>query len=88
VVPGYGTARVLTVAEAATGFTFLALLIGYVPVVYQMFAWRETNVSLLDQRAGSPPTAAEFVRRNIDNVDLSGLMSALIGLEIWIRPQR
>jgi len=49
-----------------------------------MFARRETNVSLLDLRAGSPPTAAEFVRRNIDNGDFSGLMSALVGLEFWI----
>jgi hypothetical protein len=70
VVPAYGTARVLTVVEAGTGFAFPALLIGYLPVVYQMFARRETNVSLLDQRAGSPPTAAEFVRRNIENGDL------------------
>jgi Ion channel len=84
VVPDYGTARVPTVAEAGTGFAFLALLIGYLPVVYQMFARRETNVSLLDLRAGSPPTAAEFVRRNIDNGDFSGLMSALVGLEFWI----
>ena len=43
----------------------LALLIGYVPIVYQMFAHRETNVLLLDQRAGSPPTTAELLRRNM-----------------------
>jgi hypothetical protein len=84
VIPDYGTARVLTVGEAGTGFAFLALLIGYLPMVYQMFARRETSVSLLDQRAGSPPTAAEFVRRNIDNGDSSGVMSALLGLEFWI----
>ena len=29
-------------------------------------------------------TAAEFVRRNIDNGDSSGLMSALVELEFWI----
>jgi Ion channel len=84
VVPHYGAARVLTVVEAGTGFALLALLIGYLPVVYQMFARRETNVSLLDQRAGSPPTAAEFVRRNVHNEDLSGLLSALHELEFWI----
>ena len=49
-----------------------------------MFARRETNVSLLGQRAGSPPTAGESVRRNIDNGDSSGLTSALVGLEFWI----
>jgi hypothetical protein len=49
-----------------------------------MFARLETNVSLLGQRAGSPPTATEFVRRNIDNGDSSGVMSALVGLEFWI----
>jgi hypothetical protein len=59
-----GTAeRLLTVVEAGTGFAFLALIIGYLPMLYGAFSSRETNISLLDARAGSPPTAFELLRR-------------------------
>lgn len=58
-------ARILAVAEAGTGFGFLALVIGYFPVLYQSFSRREVQISLLDARAGSPPTALEFFHRNL-----------------------
>jgi hypothetical protein len=57
-------ARFLTVIEAATGFGLLALVIGYLPVLYQSFSRREVNISLLDARAGSPPVAVELLRRH------------------------
>src|SRR4051812_19409200 len=56
--------RVLTIAEAGTGIAFLALVIGYLPVIYQAFSRREANISLLDARAGSPPSASELLRRH------------------------
>jgi hypothetical protein len=84
VVPRSGFDRFLTVVEAGTGFAFLALLIGYLPIVYQMFARRETNVSLLDQRAGSPPSAAELLRRNVVNGDLTELIMLLREWETWV----
>jgi hypothetical protein len=84
VVPESAVARWLTVIEGGTGFAFLALLIGYLPIVYQMFARRETNVSLLDQRAGSPPSAAELVRRNVQDGELSELITTLRDWEVWI----
>jgi ion channel len=84
VVPAAGQARVLTVIEGGMGFAFLALLIGYLPIVYQMFARRETNVSLLDQRAGSPPTATELIRRNVEAGDVTELISLLREWEIWV----
>jgi hypothetical protein len=84
VVPDSGIARLLSVAEAGVGFAFLALLIGYVPVVYQMFARREANVALLDQRAGSPPSAAELARRNVDRGDPTDLIALLRDWEVWV----
>ena len=39
------------------GFGFLALVLSYLPVIYQAFSRREVNIVLLDARAGSPPTA-------------------------------
>jgi len=56
-------ARTLAVMESGTGFAFLAILIGHLPGLSQSFAKRETRISLLDSRAGSPPTASEILRR-------------------------
>jgi hypothetical protein len=84
VVPTSGVARALTVIEAGTGFAFLALVIGYLPIVYQMFARREMNVSQLDQRAGSPPSAVELLRRNVEGGDLTELIRLLHDWELWV----
>src|SRR5207247_5778250 len=61
VVPRTAIAKSVTVIEAGTGFAFLALVIGYFPVIYHAFSRREMAISLLDARAGSPPTAGELV---------------------------
>src|SRR3989441_3995053 len=64
VAPRGTFARVLTVVESGLGFGFLAIVIGYFPVLYQAFSRREVSISLLDARAGSPPSAAELLRRH------------------------
>jgi len=64
VVPQTGLARVLVVTEAGFGFGFLAAVIGYLPFIYGSFSKREVNISLLDARAGTPPTAGELLRRH------------------------
>jgi Ion channel len=64
VVPRSGLARFLVVAEAGFGFGFLAAVIGYLPFIYGAFGSRETNIVLLDARAGTPPTAGELLRRH------------------------
>ena len=64
VAPTTASARILTTAEAGMGFAFLALVIGYLPVLSQAFSRRESAIALLDARAGSPPTAAELLRRH------------------------
>jgi hypothetical protein len=61
--PATAVGRILAVAEAGMGFGFMAVIIGYLPVLYQAFSGREVTISLLDARAGSPPSAAEFLRR-------------------------
>ncbi len=63
ITPNNGAARALAVMEAGMGFAFLGVVIGYLPVIYNSFATREIEISLLDARAGSPPTAAEFLGR-------------------------
>jgi hypothetical protein len=63
IVPTSGMARALSVIEAGMGFAFLGVVIGYLPVVYASFSRREIQISMLDARAGSPPTASELLVR-------------------------
>ncbi len=62
-VPTASFGRFLSVLEAGMGFGFMAVIIGYLPVLYQAFSRRERTISLLDARAGSPPTAGEMLGR-------------------------
>ena len=64
VTPQGWTQRWLTVIECGLGFGFFALVFSYLPVIYQAFSRREVRIVLLDARAGSPPTAAELLRRH------------------------
>jgi hypothetical protein len=73
--------RELVVLEAGLGFAFLGGVVTYLPTIYQAFSRREVGISLLDARAGSPPSAGELLRRN-DN-DMSGLEQLLGKWEGW-----
>jgi hypothetical protein len=77
------TGRLLTILEAGMGMGFLAIVIGYLPVLYQAFSRREMNISLLDARAGSPSTAAELLRRHFDGHQFVELSAFLRGWERW-----
>ncbi|HLY23769.1 MAG TPA: potassium channel family protein [bacterium] len=63
VVPKSVPARIVLVVEGGVGFSFLALIISYLPVIYQAFSRRESRISVLDAWAGSPPSAGELLRR-------------------------
>ena len=62
-VPLSLTARIATVIEAGLGFGFLAMVIGYLPILYQAFSRREVEITLMDARAGSPSAAIELLVR-------------------------
>ncbi len=83
VVPSSTGARMLMVAEAGTGLGFVALVIGYVPVIYTAFSTREIAVALLDARAGSPPTAGELLMRHNFNGGHHALTLLLGEWERW-----
>lgn len=83
VTPRTELARFITVCEAGIGFGFLALVISYLPVLYNAFSQREANISLLDARAGSPPSASELLRRVARLDDGSFLRHALHDWELW-----
>jgi hypothetical protein len=63
VTPIGSTGRILAVGEAGLGFAFLALVIGYMPTIYQTFSRREVMISMLDARAGSPPCGSQVLIR-------------------------
>jgi hypothetical protein len=83
VTPRTTLAKAITVIEGGTGFGFLGLMISYLPTLYGAFSQRELNISLLDARAGSPPTAAELLRRHSQFADNEVLTPYLRDWEIW-----
>jgi hypothetical protein len=77
VVPHTALGRFLVVLESGLGFGFLALVLSYLPVIYQAFSRREVNIVLLDARAGSPPTAGELLRRHVGPKGVEALLQLL-----------
>jgi hypothetical protein len=75
--------REIIVIEAGTGLGFLAVVMGYFPVLYAAFSRREVSISLLDARAGSPPTAAELLRRHSYEGAEADLSMLLVEWERW-----
>lgn len=83
VLPRTSLARALVVSEAGLGFGFLAAVIGYLPFIYGSFSKREVNISLLDSRAGTPPTAGELLRRHSYPHGEESLRELLKDWELW-----
>jgi len=83
VVPHSSVGRFLTVFESGIGLGFVALVIGYLPVVSQAFSRREASIALLDARAGSPPTAVELLRRHVGDGASEALVDLLRDFERW-----
>jgi hypothetical protein len=83
ITPTSPVARFLSVVEAGTGFGFLALIIAYLPTLYGAFSQREVSISVLDARAGSPPTASELLRRHGLERIQNGLAHYLRDWETW-----
>src|SRR5690242_7723805 len=83
VVPRTSLARALVVSEAGFGFGFLAAVIGYLPFIYGSFSKREVDISLLDSRAGTPPTAGELLRRHSYQHGHDALRELLKDWELW-----
>jgi hypothetical protein len=82
-VPHGAPLSALTYSEAAIGLALLALLITYLPSLYNAFSRRETLVSKLEVRAGDPPSGAEMVWRAFAIQRPSVLMEAFRSWEDW-----
>jgi len=83
VAPINPLARFIAVVETANGFGLLAVVISYLPVLYQSFSNREASISLLDARAGSPSSAVELLRRHRAEDSFDDLNRLLSEWERW-----
>ncbi len=83
IAPTSAAARAITVVEASLGFGMLALVIGYLPILYQAFSRREVNISMMDARAGTPPIALELLRRHQQANSMASLDQWLRDWEMW-----
>jgi hypothetical protein len=83
ITPGGPVGRFLAVTEAGIGFGFMAVIIGYLPVLYQAFSRREATISLMDARAGSPPSAAQVLLRLAHAGHVSAVEPLLAEWEHW-----
>jgi len=83
ITPASTIARALSVGEAGMGFAFLGVVIGYLPTIYTAFSRREIEISLLDARAGSPPSATELLTRAVNSLDRGTLDRLFHDWERW-----
>jgi len=74
---------ILMISEAAIGLILVALLIAYLPTMYSAFSKREAAVTMLEVRAGSPPSAVEMIERFHRNHGLDRLNDAWRTWETW-----
>jgi hypothetical protein len=80
--PKNAASQFLSVCEGGLGLAFLGLVVGYLPVLYQSFAKRELAISLLDARAGSPPSAGGLLASMPFEPD--GVVQQLERWESWM----
>jgi hypothetical protein len=83
IVPTNSIGRFMSVVEAGNGFGLLAIVISYLPILYQAFSKREASISLLDARAGSPSSAVELLRRHRNDDQFNDLHRLLGEWERW-----
>ncbi len=83
VTPHSAWARKIIILESGIGLGFLAVVMGYFPVLYGAFSRREVSISLLDARAGSPPAASELLRRHSHDGGDVALTQLLLEWERW-----
>lgn len=74
---------ILKFSEATIGFLLVALLISYLPTMYSAFSRRESAVTLLEVRAGNPPSAVEMLLRFYRIHGLNRLVEQWRAWETW-----
>jgi hypothetical protein len=73
----------LEFSEATIGLGLVALLMSYLPTMYSAFSKREALVTLLEVRAGSPPSAVDMILRANSIRGLDYLRELFESWEVW-----
>jgi len=76
-------ATLLSFSEATLGLVLVALLIAYLPTMYSAFSRRELAVTMLEVRAGSPPSAIEMFARFQRLGRFDELHTLMVSWEAW-----
>ena len=86
IAPDGRGATAVDIVAAASGLFVVAAQIGYLPTLYAAFNRRETEVTLLGSRAGTPPWGPELLARTrygIGRRDGDDLPAFYAGWERW-----
>ncbi len=74
---------VLAYLEAGAGLVIIALLIAYLPTIYNAYSQRETLVRLLETRAGTPPSAVYLFELAFPLGRMDHLLELWAEWEVW-----
>jgi hypothetical protein len=69
--------------EATIGLILIAILIAYLPAMYNAYSLREKRVTLLEVRAGKPPSGVEMLLRYHRNNGFNSMSESWIMWETW-----
>jgi hypothetical protein len=75
--------ELLAFSEAALGLSLAALLITYLPTLYSAFSRREAMVTLLEVRAGTPPSGVQILQWHAEMEWLEQLDELWTSWEEW-----
>lgn len=73
----------LEFSEATFGLALIALLIAYLPTMYNAFSLREAAVNLLEVRAGVPPSAVVMIIRYFNITGFDAMSETWSEWERW-----
>lgn len=74
---------IVSFSEATIGLIMIAILIAYLPTIYSTYSKREAMVTLLEVRAGSPPSATNMILRYNRFHGLDHLAELWEDWELW-----
>jgi hypothetical protein len=82
-IPNNWPSTMLICSEASIGLILIAMLISYLPAIYSSFSRREAVVTMLETRAGSPPSPIKMIRRYSTLKRLESLGEIWATWELW-----
>jgi hypothetical protein len=82
-IPNNWPSAIVIFSEASLGLILIALLIAYLPAIYSSFSRREAAVTMLETRAGSPPSPTSMIKRYSALKRLESLGEIWGSWELW-----